>query len=200
MIIKEKLIFFILAPVLAAVILIGFNLQEKKKESAGDFLKDIEAVTEKARAKKKAAKDSWGIEGLKKQDTAEDYVALAERNIFFRPVSEMTTENKEDIIPLKEEEPPKPVFVYKGRMMLGAKVIVIIQDQNTGKSFSVKEGDLAGDYTVMSVDDKEVRLKKKDGEEIAISTVKEEKKESKKDDVGEGLKPSPTDGESKGSQ
>ena len=185
MIIKEKLIFFILAPVLAAVILIGFNLQEKKKESAGDFLKDIESVTEKARAKKKAAKDNWDVDGLKKQDTAEDYTSLAERSIFFRPVSEVTTENKEDIIPLKEEEPPKPVFVYKGRMMFGAKVIVIIQDQNTGKSFSVKEGDLAGDYTVMSVDDKEIRLKKKDGEEIAISTVKEEKKEEKKEETPE---------------
>ncbi|MDP2911033.1 MAG: hypothetical protein Q8N76_01700 [Candidatus Omnitrophota bacterium] len=177
MIIKEKVIFFILAPVLAVVIVIGFNLQEKKKESAGDFLKDIESVTEKARAKKKAAKDSWDMDGLKKQDTVEDYVALAERNIFFRPVSETTTENREDIVPLKEAEPPKPVFVYKGRMMLGAKVIVIMQDQNTGKSFSVKEGDLAGDYTVMSIDDKEVRLKKKDEEEIIISTAKEEKKE-----------------------
>lgn len=186
MIIKEKVIFFILAPVLAVVIVIGFNLQEKKKESAGDFLKDIESVTEKARAKKKAAKDSWDMDGLKKQDTVEDYAALAERNIFFRPVSETTTENREDIVPLKEAEPPKPVFVYKGRMMLGAKVIVIMQDQNTGKSFSVKEGDLAGDYTVMSIDDKEVRLKKKDEEEIIISTVKEEKKEEKKEETPEG--------------
>ena len=186
MIIKEKLIFFILAPILAAVILIGFNLQEKKKESAGDFLKDIEAVTEKAKAKNKPAKDNWDIDDLKKQGTAEDYTALAERNIFFRPASEVKTENKEDIVPLKEEAPPKPVFVYKGRMMLGAKIIVIIQDQNTGKSFSVKEGDLAGDYTVMSIDDKEVRLKKKDEEEIAISTAKEEKKEEKKEEAPKG--------------
>ena len=67
--------------------------------------------------------------------------------------------------------------------VLGAKIIVIIQDQNTGKSFSVKEGDLAGDYTVMSIDDKEIRLKKKDEEEIAISTVREEKKEEKKEGI-----------------
>ncbi len=105
-----------------------------------------------------------------------------ERSIFFKPVSEVKDEGNRDIIPLKEEEPAKPMFVYKGRMMLGARVIVIIEDQNTGKSFSVKEGDMAGDCAVLSIGEKEIRLKKKDGEEIAISTVKE---------AGEGLKPSP---------
>ena len=89
----------------------------------------------------------------------------------------------------KKEEPAKPMFVYKGRMMLGARVIVIIEDQNTGKSFSVKEGDMAGDYTVLSIGEKEIRLKKKDGEEITIATLKEEKKEGKKEapDKAEGM-------------
>ena len=181
MIAKEKAIFWILLPVLVVTIVIGFNTQEKKRQLSDEFLKDIESVTEKAKAKKKAAKDNWDIEGLKKQETSEDYPALMERSIFFRPVSEVKDEGDGDVIPLKEEEPKKPMFVYKGRMMLGARVIVIIEDQNTGKSFSVKEGDMAGDYTVLSIDGKEIRLRKKDGEEITISTVKEERKEEKKE-------------------
>lgn len=189
MIIKEKLIFWLLVPVLVATIGIGFNAQEKKKQLSDEFLKDMESMTEKAKSKKKVAKDSWDIEGLKRQETSKDYPALMERSIFFRPVSEVKDEGNRDIVPLKEEEPIKPMFVYKGRMMLGARVIVIIEDQNTGKSFSVKEGDMAGDYTVLSIDENEIRLKKKDGEEIAISTLKEEKKEEKREapDRAEGI-------------
>ncbi|MBU1912531.1 MAG: hypothetical protein KKB22_03245 [Candidatus Omnitrophica bacterium] len=178
MIIKEKIIFLALLPVLIGTLVIGMKTQETKKKSTGEFLKDIESVTEKAKAKKKAAKDSWDIDGLKKQETMDDYLALAERDIFSRPVSEVKEETKGDIIPLREE-PKKPLFVYKGRMTLGARVIVIIEDQNTGKSFSVKEGDSAGEFIVVSIGDKEVLLRKNSGEEIVISTAKEEKKEEK---------------------
>ena len=188
MIIREKLIFWFLLSALVATIVIGTNVQDKKKASTDEFLKDIESVTAKAKAKKKVSKDSWDIEALKKQDKSENYSSLIERSIFFRPVSEIKTENKGEVITLKEEEPPKPVFVYKGRMMVGPKVIVIIQDQNTGKSFSVKEGDTAGDFTVLSIDEKEVRLKKKNGEEIGISTIKEEKKEEAPPKKSEGTK------------
>lgn len=181
MIIKEKLILFILLPVLVATIAIGINAQEKKRQSSDESLKDIEFVTEKARAKKKTVRENWDIDGLKKQETLEGYPALLERSIFFRPVSKVKDENRGDVVPLKEEEPKKPSFVYKGRMMLGNKVIVIIEDQNTGKSYSVKEGDTAGDFTVLGIGEKEITLRKKDGEEIAISTLKEEKKEEKKD-------------------
>ena len=56
MIIKEKIIFWSLLPVLVATFAIGSYTQEKKKESPDEFLKDIEAVTEKARSKKKPCK------------------------------------------------------------------------------------------------------------------------------------------------
>ena len=179
MIIRGKLIFWILLPVLAAIITIGINVQEKKKQSSDEFLKDIESVTEKAKAKKKIAMNNLDLDGLKKQSVSEDYSFLIEKGIFFRPVSEVKNERKEDIVTLKEEEPKKPMFVYKGRMNIGGRVIVIIEDDNTGKSFSVKEGDATDNFTVLSIDEKEIRLKKKDGEEIAVPTVKEEKKEEK---------------------
>jgi hypothetical protein len=173
MIIREKLIFWILLPVLLVTIIMGVKIQEKKRQSSDEFLKDIESVTEKAKAKKKAAPDIRDIDSLKKQEASEDYSLLIERGIFLKPVSEVKDDKKTDIVPLKEEEVKKPVFVYKGRMTLGDKVIVIIGDENTGKSFSVKEGDTAGDFTVLSIDEKEIRIRKKDGEEVVISTVKQ---------------------------
>ena len=185
----EKFIFWLLLPVLFAAVIIGANIQEKKRQSSDEFLKDIESVTEKAKAKKKIAADSHDIEGLKKQETSVDYASLMEKGIFLKPFSEVKDEEKTGVvIPLKEEEPEKPVFVYKGRMTLGGNIIVIIEDENTGKSFSVKEGDATDSFTVLGIGEKEIRLKKKDGEEIAISMIKEQKKEK----VGEGLKPSPT--------
>lgn len=189
MIIKEKIILFALVPALAAVIVFGINARERTMQSSEEFLKDIESVTEKAKAKKKTTKDTWDIEALKKQEAPEDYSASGKRSIFFRPVSEVKVETKGEIIPLKEEEPKKPMYAYKGRMMVGNKVIVIIEDQNTGKSLSVKEGDTLGGFTVLSIGEKEIRIRKKDGEEIAISTLKE--------DAGGGLKPPPADKEPK---
>ncbi|MCX5692696.1 MAG: hypothetical protein NTX47_03320 [Candidatus Omnitrophica bacterium] len=183
MIIREKFIFWLLLPVSFAAIMIGINVQEKKRQSSDEFLKDIESVTEKAKAKKNIAADNQDIDGFKKQETSEDYSFLMERGIFLKPVSEVKDERKTDIIPFKEEEPKKPAFVYKGRMTLGGSVIAIIEDENTGKSFSVKEGDTADNFTVLGIDEKEIRLIKKDGEEIAISTVKEEKKEKKAADA-----------------
>jgi len=186
MIIKEKTIFLALLPVLIATLIIGMKTQEAKKKTTGDFLKDIESMTEKAKAKKKAAKDNWNIEGLMKPETMDDYPVLAERDIFSRPVSEIKEETGGDIIPFKKEEPKKPLFIYKGRMTLGARVIVIIEDQNTGKSFSVKEGDSAGEFVVVSIGDKEILLRKNSGEEVVVSTIKEEKKEDTVKDA-EGL-------------
>ena len=192
----EKFIFWLLLPVLFAAVIIGANIQEKKRQSSDEFLKDIESVTEKAKAKKKIAADSHDIEGLKKQETSVDYASLMEKGIFLKPFSEVKDEEKTGVvIPLKEEEPEKPVFVYKGRMTLGGNIIVIIEDENTGKSFSVKEGDATDSFTVLGIGEKEIRLKKKDGEEIAISMIKEQKKEK---DVGGGFKPPPADKESEG--
>jgi len=194
MIIRGKLISGLLLLLLIATIVIGINAQEKKKKTSDEFLKDIESMAETAKAKKKITADSWDMEGLKKLETPEDNSFLAERGIFSKPVSEVKDEKKEGIVFLKEEEPKKPKFVYKGRMTLGDRIIVIIEDENMGKSFSVKEGDSAGDFTVLSIDKKEIRLRKKDGEEIAVSMVKEQKKEK----VEEGFKPSSTDEEAGG--
>lgn len=184
MIIKEKLIFW---PLLTALIVsfgIGFYSQDKKKADTDDFMKDIEIATEKARVKKKAFKDIWDIAVLTSEDSLDNYEGLLKRNIFGRIVTESDVK-KEEVIPL-EEGPKKPAFIYKGRIMLGSKVMVIIEDEGTGKSYSVQEGGLVGDYVVLMVGEKDVLLKNKDGEEILLQTVKkEEPAQEKKEDAQE---------------
>lgn len=122
------------------------------------------------------------LETVKTEGTLDDYSGILERNIFFRPVSEVKLVDKGEVIALKKEEPIRPAFSYKGRMMVGSNLIVIIEDQNTGKSISIKEGDTTGDLSIVAIGEKEIRLKKKDGEEIVLSTIKEAKKEEKEEE------------------
>ncbi|MBU4201665.1 MAG: hypothetical protein KKB85_00760, partial [Candidatus Altiarchaeota archaeon] len=92
---------------------------------------------------------------------------------------------KVEVIPLKEE-PKGPIFKYKGRVMMGSTVMVIIEDHGTGKSTFVKEGDMVGDFMVLRIDDKEVALKKRGGEEVILSTVKKQREEKKaKEEAGD---------------
>ncbi|MFA4990988.1 MAG: hypothetical protein WC569_00205 [Candidatus Omnitrophota bacterium] len=177
MITKEKVIFWLLVIGLAISLAVGLNSQEKKKTEADEFMKDMQSATEKAKARKKAFKDIWDTAVLKSEDSLDGGEPLLRRNIFGKLVTEDTAAKKPEIIPLEEEAPRKPVLVYKGRITLGSKVMVIIEDEGTGKSYSVQEGDKVADYIVSSVGDREVRLKKDDGEELVLGTVRKEKEE-----------------------
>lgn len=171
--IKEKIIFWPLLVVFIGVLIFGFTSQGKKKEAKDELLQDIELATKKSMAKKKALKDRWNFDKIKTEDTLDVYGLLLERSPFFRVRSKEKVK-KVEVIPLKEE-PKEPLFKYKGRVTMGSTVKVIIEDHGTGKSFFVQEGDMIGDFLVLRVDEKEVALKKKGGEEIVLSAVKKEK-------------------------
>jgi hypothetical protein len=180
--IKEKLIFWPLLAVFIGILIFGFLSQEKKKEATKDLLQDIEVASKKTRAKIKAEKDKWDFEIVKAQDTVEAYKLLLKRSPFFR-VGEEVKVKKVEVIPVKEE-PKKTVLKYKGKVMMGSKVMVIVEDEGTGKSHFVQEGDMVGDFLVERIDEKEVALKKKGGEEIILSVVKKEKEEVGKQEEG----------------
>ena len=180
MMLKEKMIFWPLLAVFLGILIFGLLSQGKKKEATEELLQDIELATKKTRAKMKAEKDRWNFDIIKAVDTLDGYSHLLKRSPFFRVRSEAKVK-KVEVVPLKEE-PKEPILKYKGRVMLGSKVIVVIEDQGTGKSFFVKEGDMVGDFLVLRIDQKEVVLKKKGGEEVVLSAVK---KERKKEEVEE---------------
>jgi len=170
--IKEKIIFWPLVAVFIGVLIFGFFSQDKKKEATQELLQDIELATKKSRAKKKAQlKDMWDFDIIKTQDVAGDYEALLERSPFFRVRHEPLV--VVEPLPVKAEK-KELILKYKGRVVMGEKVMVVIEDQGTGKSHFVEVGDKVGDFEVLRISEKEVALQKKGGEEIVLKAKKEQ--------------------------
>jgi len=118
------------------------------------------------------------------EDKISTYELLLKRSPFFRIVPERKAERIEPIV--VEEEPQGPLlFKYKGRAAIGAKVVVVIEDQGTGKSYFVESGSMIGDFLVSSIGDEEVVLQKKGGEEIILSVAKKEQKQESDEEDSE---------------
>ncbi|MFH1854625.1 MAG: hypothetical protein ABH815_04860 [Candidatus Omnitrophota bacterium] len=173
--IKEKIIFWLLAAIFAAILILGLTSQGNKKAAVEELKQDIELVSKRSKVKIKEERDKWDFVKMKVAEDIENYKSLLDRSLFFRIKPEEKIKKAEPI-PVKEL-PKKAVLKYKGRVMMGAKVMVIIEDQNTGKSSFVQEGDMVGDFLVSSIDESSVVLKKKGGEEVILSAVKREDKE-----------------------
>lgn len=171
--IKEKIIFWPLVAVFIGVLIFGFLSQGKKKEATQELMQEIELATKKSRAKKKAQlKDMWDFDIIKTQDAASTYEALLERSPFFRVRHEPLVKVVEPL-PVKEEK-KEPILKYKGKVVMGEKIMVVIEDQGIGKSHFVEAGDKVGDFKVLRIGEKEVALQKQGGEEIILKAKKQE--------------------------
>jgi hypothetical protein len=177
MIIREKIIFWPLTAVFAGILILGFTSQGNKKAAVEELMQDIELATNKSKARIKEDMNKPDFTNIKKMDDIGDYKLLLKRSPFFRVRPEEKAKKPEPI-PVKEP-PKKAILKYKGRVMMGSKVMVIIEDQGTGKSSFVREGDMIGDFLVSGIDEDRVVLKKKDGEEVILNVVKEEGSEVK---------------------
>lgn len=176
MIIKEKLIFWPLLAIAIAIFMFGFASQGKKEVALKELLQDIELATKKSKAKKKALiQDKWDFKNVKAKQDIGAYELLLERSPFFKIITEEKLKRIEPIV--IKEEPREPLFKYKGKAMMGPKVMVVIEDQGTGKSYFAEVGDTVGGFLVFSIDEKEVMLKKKGGEEIILSVAKKDEKQ-----------------------
>lgn len=177
---KEKMIFWPLLSVVAGILIFSFFIQGKPDQTKNLLLQDIELAVKKMKTGKKAL-DKQDFDSIKAVDALDGYKLLLKRSPFFRVASEVRPEEKVELIPVKEE-PKKAALKYKGKVILESKVMVIIEDGGTGKSFFVQEGDMVGDFLVLRIEEKEVALKKKGGEEMVLKLTKKEKEEK-----GEGL-------------
>lgn len=178
---REKIIFWPLVAVFSGILIFGLTSQGNKKVAVEGLMQDIELATKKSKAKIKEDRDRLDFTKIKAMDDIGDYKLLLKRSPFFRVKSEEKVKKVEPI-PVKEL-PKKAVLKYKGRVMIGSKVMVIIEDQGTGKSSFAQEGDMIGDFLVFSIDETQVVLKKKGGEEVILNAMKKEDK--KKDNVEE---------------
>ena len=170
--IKEKLIFCPLLVVLIGILAFGLISHGDKKKRDLSLSKDIELATKKMAVKKKTPKDMWGFDKIMAIDTIDGYSTLLERSPFFRIKKEgESTQNLEPIV--IKEEPKEPLLKYKGRVIIGDRLMVIIEDRGTGKSSFVEEGDMVAGFLVLRIDDTGVTLRKKSGEEIVLKASKE---------------------------
>lgn len=150
----------------------GLTSQGNKKAAVEELMQDIELATKKSKAKIKEEKDKWDFVKIMAADEIDSYKPLIKRSPFFRVRDEEKVKKAE---PVQIKEPPKKaVLKYKGRVMMGSKVTVVIEDQGTGKSFFVQEGDVVGDFLVSKIDEKRVVMKKKGGEELILNAVRKD--------------------------
>ncbi len=175
MMVKEKIIFWPLLGLLTGVLAFGVFSRGDTKKATEELSREIDKAMEMNASESKRAKILWDVENLKDKDMTSNYKEITERGPFFRIVSEIKPVKKE-AVPVKKVE-KKPLFKYKGRVMMGEKVMVIIENQGTGKSSFVKEGDVIGDFLIMSITEQEVMLRKKGGEEIVLRAEKKKDKE-----------------------
>ncbi len=183
MIVKEKLIFWTLLIIFIGILGFGFFSQGNRKQATKGLLQDIELAAKKSIAKNKPALSGRrAFDRIMAMDTMNGYKTLLKRSPFFRPGSKPKAMPVEPVV--IEEGPKEPILKYKGKVVMGSKIMVVIEDQGTGKSYFVKEGDMVGDFVVLRLDEDEVALKKKGGEEIVLTAAKKkEEKEKKAEDV-----------------
>ena len=179
MMIKEKVIFLPLLAIFTGILLFGFSSKGKREVATEELLQDIELAIKKSKAKAKDFKDKWDLDKIEAADSVDRYGPISKRSPFFREASKKIVKKVEPI--LVKEEPKEPLFSYKGRVTMGAKVMVIIEDHGTGKSFFAQEGDMVGDFLVSRVEEKEVVLRKEGEEEIVLKAVKKEETKTKSD-------------------
>jgi hypothetical protein len=185
MMVKEKFIFWPLLGTFVFILAFGFFSKGSRKEALEELSREIELATKKTVSKKRSERNKWDIDKLKISDTIGTYEAVLERSPFFRVVPEGKIKKVEPAV--VETKPKKALFKYKGRVMMGSRVMVIIEDQGTGKSLFLQQGGTIGDFEVVHIDEKEVTLKQKDGEEIVLKSVKGQKNsvnsEGKRDNI-----------------
>lgn len=172
--IKEKLVFWVLLFIFLLGIGFGISTMANKKNVVEELIRDIESTQVKAKKTLKLT-GKYEVEDLKQGSDLKIYETLIKKSPFFRVVSEeMPKKIVEVVKKIVEEEPKKPLFKYRGRVQMGEKQTVIIEEELTGKSYFVGKGDKVGDYEVFEIAQDKVILKKEGSEDIILE-AKEEK-------------------------
>ncbi|MBI3323744.1 MAG: hypothetical protein HYZ92_00500 [Candidatus Omnitrophica bacterium] len=77
--------------------------------------------------------------------------------------------------PIAAPAPLAPVFVYKGRVLMGAKTRAVLQDANTKKTSFVEEGQQVAGFQVVAITEEEVTLSNHEtGEQVTVHLATKE--------------------------
>ncbi|MBN1794613.1 MAG: hypothetical protein JW844_06580 [Candidatus Omnitrophica bacterium] len=165
---KEKLIFWVLVPLLIGVIM--YKIYEFK--DAGDIspqlMKEQETIKQMKRTQlpKAPELDLAAAQGVR---PFTDYAHLIQEGPFFPVVVEGEKPAMKEIIKV-ELLPRKTVFIYRGISVVKGREVVALESADEGEVFFVGVGDEINQYTVTDITDMEVIIT--DGEEdISIKRI-----------------------------
>ncbi len=166
---KEKYIFFTLL-VIALIMLIGTRVGRKAKDEINTEELAIEKNLRRAAQRKPTLPEKIDIDKVQNLVAFSDYEGMLKRSLFLRvqPRRAKAAETKIELLPVEEAT---PVFVYKGRIASGNRLVVIIGQTRSGEVIMASIGEYVDGYKVLDITDTEVILSKKGEENIILNTI-----------------------------
>lgn len=166
---REKYIFFTLCTI-ALVLLIGASVGKKTENEIGPKERALDKKTKRLSAKKIALPEKIDIEKVQDLIAFSSYEGMLKRSPFSKVKLKQPkpTQAKRAVLPVEESTPE---FLYKGKIVAGNRLVVIIEETRTGRVSMVSKGDTVDGYKVLDILDTEVILSKKGEENIVLQTI-----------------------------
>lgn len=166
---KEKYIFFTLL-VIALFMLIGSGIGRGAKGEIRAEELAIEKKLKQVAQRKPILPKKINMDKIQNLVAFSYYEGMLKRSPFFKVRPKVARQAKGEIEPLTVEE-RTPRFIYKGKIVAAARLVVIIKQTRSGETFMVSKGENLNGYKVLDITDAEVILSKKGEEHIILSTV-----------------------------
>lgn len=166
---KEKYIFFTLL-LIALLVLIGSGAGKKTKGEISAEEKALERKLERAAQEKFVLSQKINIDRVQNLVAFSHYERMLKRSPFFKvqPKQARAARAKAPLVPVEEQTPQ---FVYKGKIVVGNRLVVIIEQTRSGETLMASKGERIDGYILLDITDTEVILSKKGEENIVLKTT-----------------------------
>ena len=166
---KEKYIFFTLL-IIAAVMMIGSGIGTKAKAEISAQERVLEKRLKRAATRQIAVAEKIDMDEVQNLVAFSYYEGMLRRSPFIKVQPKRARAAKREAPPVPVEE-QTPVFLYKGKISAGSRLMVIIKQTRSGETFMVSSGESIDGYKVLDITDTEVILSKKGEEDIVLKTT-----------------------------
>jgi len=167
--VREKYIFFTLL-IIAVVLLIGASLGKEGKSEISPKERALGKKLKQAAKKEIVLPERIDIDKVQDLVAFSIYEGMLKRSPFFKVVPKQAkpTQAKPEVVPVENSTPR---FLYKGKISVGGRLVVIIEQTRSGETFMVSKGESLDGYKVLDIMDTEVILSKKGEENVVIKTI-----------------------------
>ena len=167
---KEKYIFFILL-LLTVAMLVSTRVGKKSSGKISAEEQAFERSLKRAGQRQSIAAQKIDMQLVQDVIAFSDYERMLKKSLFFQLQPERPKEEagqEAELMPVDEQT---PLFVYRGKIAAGNRVVVIIEQTRSGEVAMVSKGESIAGYKVLDITDTEVILSKKDEKTIILKTI-----------------------------